>query len=161
MIIIPLQDRLMSKVQKTDTCWLFTGTKNSFGYGSIGTGGRKGKNIGTHRASWIIHNGEIPDGLFVLHKCDNPPCVNPEHLFLGTPKDNVRDMCSKGRNSGGTHEGLKGEKSPHAKLKETQVKEIRFRYKQEKITTRKLALEYDISCANVSFIINRKVWASV
>ena len=65
-------------------CWVWTGSKVGKGYGQ-------------HRRSWKIHFGEIPDGLYVLHKCDNPLCVNPSHLFLGTPKDNVQDMLEKGR----------------------------------------------------------------
>jgi hypothetical protein len=97
----PLIDRFMEKVQKTEECWIFTGTKIR-GYGCIGLGqGHEGydRRRYAHCLSWIIHNGPIPVGQKVLHKCDNPPCVNPAHLFLGDDKDNQRDRAWKRRGS--------------------------------------------------------------
>ena len=77
-------------------CWLWVGTRLTAGYGQVGGGGSKRLEL-AHRASWRLHFGEIPAGLHVLHSCDTPPCVNPDHLFLGTRSDNMRDCASKGR----------------------------------------------------------------
>jgi hypothetical protein len=84
-------------------CWIWHGSKNGDGYGCLSF---MGKSMGAHRASWLIHNGEIPEGKSVLHECDNPPCVNPAHLFLGTQGDNVRDCARKGRIRGGKGHSL-------------------------------------------------------
>src|SRR3990167_294843 len=86
--------RFFEKVEKTNTCWIWKGQIVPSAYGAFYI---HEKNTYAHRASWIIHFGDIPEGLFVCHKCDNPPCCNPEHLFLGTPKDNTHDMMKKGR----------------------------------------------------------------
>lgn len=75
-------------------CWLWTGTANERGYGRVYSGGRMWV---AHRLSWTQANGPIPSGMFVCHKCDTPACVNPDHLFLGSPRDNVLDMVAKGR----------------------------------------------------------------
>lgn len=91
---VPWQERFWSKVQKGEGCWEWQGRRFPFGYGAFYL---EGQWNGAHRASWRVHFGEIPDGLWVLHRCDNPPCVRPDHLFLGTHLDNVRDMCRKGR----------------------------------------------------------------
>lgn len=75
-------------------CWIWTGHIRTNGYGAMSI---KSKLQYAHRISWELHNGPIPEGLFVLHKCDNPPCVNPDHLFIGTQKDNLQDAFKKGR----------------------------------------------------------------
>ena len=90
----PLGDRFGTKVQSGSGCWEWTGTRTKRGYGQLGV---SGKTKWAHRVSWEINNGPIPDGLFVCHHCDNPPCVRPSHLFLGTHQDNMRDMAEKGR----------------------------------------------------------------
>lgn len=89
--------RFFKKIEKTETCWNWTASTNGRGYGQFGLGARKLGNIKAHRYSWWLHNCDIPDGMCVLHKCDNPTCVNPDHLFLGTKQDNSRDMYTKQR----------------------------------------------------------------
>lgn len=88
--------RFWRKVDQTGDCWVWSGAVSDKGYGSMG--GPDGVTLLVHRFSWEIHYGPIPPGMFVCHRCDNRPCVRPEHLFLGTAKDNTRDMMAKGRN---------------------------------------------------------------
>ncbi|WP_331186284.1 HNH endonuclease signature motif containing protein [Pseudomonas sp.] len=93
-----LPARFWAKVIKADGCWKWSGSKHSFGYGMIMKGGdAKKTKITASRASWLIHFGEIPEGLHVCHKCDNPECTNPDHLFLGTARDNSQDCIAKER----------------------------------------------------------------
>ena len=89
-----LEDRFKNGIVTNGNCWLWTKSTNEDGYGKIGY---KGKVYTTHRMSWMLHRGEIPQELQVLHKCDVRNCVNPEHLFLGTQFDNIHDMIAKGR----------------------------------------------------------------
>lgn len=99
----PLAERFWAKVRKADgddACWTWAGASRGPGYGVLQTGSRMDGTRGmalAHRVSWELHYGPIPEGLWVLHQCDRPSCVRPEHLFLGTPQDNTDDMWRKGR----------------------------------------------------------------
>ena len=86
--------RFWDKVEKTDGCWVWTASKNRQGYGYFRFDGKMRK---AHRMAWLFAIGEIPEGMMVCHSCDNPSCVNPEHLWLGTGQDNMDDMNTKGR----------------------------------------------------------------
>jgi hypothetical protein len=104
-------------------CWEWLSYKNPNGYGQTKIGGRNGKHILSHRLSWVVNFGEIPDGLHVCHKCDNPSCVNPNHLFLGTNLDNIKDRMAKGR-SRAAWKGIAREKHPSCKVSDAQVFEM-------------------------------------
>lgn len=94
----PLEKRFWDKVQQTDNCWLWIGHKNINGYGVFWCGGKKGgKRKLAHRLSYELAYGKFDEKLYVCHKCDNPPCVNPNHLFVGTQKDNMEDCSNKNR----------------------------------------------------------------
>lgn len=123
------------------------------GYGSASLY-RQGS-IGAHRLSWLIHFGEIPPEMHVCHRCDNPPCVNPRHLFLGTNLDNRRDSIAKGRFRVG-----RGERHRSAKLTEAQVREIRQR-RELGDRQEALAAEFGVSGCAISNIHRRKTWAHV
>jgi len=144
------QDRFLKKVNKTDDCWIWLGAKKTrSGYGNFFY--RK-KVIHAHRASYLIFIGSIPDNLYVCHHCDNPSCVNPKHLFIGTQDDNMKDMIKKNR-SGNT----KGSKNGNSKLSEGDILEIR----QSEEYSFVLAKKYSISPTQVCNIRKRKVWKHI
>lgn len=95
---VALATRFWDRLDKTGDCWLWMGYCNGDGYGVVSTAA--GYLALTHRAAWALTNGPIPEGMRILHRCDNPPCCNPAHLFLGTQIDNIRDRDAKGRGRG-------------------------------------------------------------
>ena len=111
------------KPTNADDCWEWLSYKNPSGYGQTKIGGRNGKHILAHRLSWVVHFGEIPNDLHVCHKCDNPSCVNPKHLFLGTNLDNIKDRMAKGR-SKATWKGVARENHPSCKVSDAQIFEM-------------------------------------
>jgi hypothetical protein len=143
-------------------CWEWKALRNEDGYGHFPSGIRNGKNTKSHQASWLIYNGEIPKGMCVCHKCDNPSCVNPDHLFLGTYKDNNDDKMMKGRHRTrvfyGAEHPQRGENSPHHKLSEDNVKEIR-KLRTEGYTLRALAKKFGITHGVVNNILQGRKWS--
>jgi hypothetical protein len=153
----PLADRLWEKVDKSGDCWIWTGARSQDGYGCIAVSDHRGDHRPAHRVVFEMTYGPVPDGMEVCHRCDNPPCVRPEHLFVGTHQDNMADCSAKGRNRGSTSQPH-GEKNHNAKLTEQQVVEIRDRYTRGGISQRALAMEYGISQGQASDVINHKRW---
>lgn len=134
-------------------CWNWTGYRNAKGYGVIGSF-RDRKNASAHRASWLLLRGDIPAGLSVLHRCDNPPCVNPDHLFLGTAADNRADMLAKGRAV-----ILRGERNGRAKLTRGDVEALRAEYVPgTKRVIARLADDFGISPEQVRNIVSGRHW---
>jgi len=146
-----LNDRMnkYSKINPTTGCIEWVGYRNEHGYGRISIGERM---VLAHRVAWETTNGPIPEELRVLHKCDNPQCVNPEHLFLGTQADNIADMNIKGRQV-----SPKGEKSGVAKLTEENIRKIRA---DDRILA-KVAKDYGVTLSAISKIKNRISWSHV
>lgn len=151
-------DRFWSKVDiRSDSeCWEWNAYVLNSGYGQIAVGDKQKK---AHRVSWELTNGPIPDGLFVCHKCDNRKCVNPSHLFVGTQKENLADMKSKGRQryvSG--WKPLPGEQNPRAKVTKNQVVEIRSL--AGKIPYKKIGEIFGLSASAVCLIVKRINWST-
>lgn len=160
--------RFMQKVEKTEGCWLWRAATDSKGYGrfSVGPshkpdGSRRNSMVAAHRASYEHANGPIPEGpgfhgYCVLHRCDNPACVRPDHLFLGTNADNVRDMDSKGRRVNAQH---RGEDHANARLREADVLRI---YAEAMARTRPqhaIARDFGVCLATVNHIKTGRLWA--
>lgn len=144
------------EIDSNTGCWNWNASIFNSGYGRFRF---HDKSFLAHRFSWILHNEEIPDGLYVCHKCDNRKCVNPEHLFLGDAQDNQRDMREKGR--GGD---VSGSKNGMVKLTETDVSEIRRLYNigtYGRYSIDILARKYNVSRTQVSRIVNGKNWKHI
>lgn len=153
-----LVHRFWSYVEKGPNCWEWKGSKFTNRYGQFRVYTKKVK---AHRFSWIINGGFIPEGYCILHKCDNPPCVRPDHLFLGTNSDNTHDAIRKGRAALGKN--LKhycGENHPHSKLTEDLVRKIRRLHKEGK-SKYGLARKYGIGETTVGQIVNRITWRHI
>ena len=148
----PVEHRFWKRVNKTPGCWLWTGHTNGDGYAQFCyKGNRRSSNASRYAYQLLV--GEIPDGMDICHTCDNPACVRPDHLFPGTDLDNNRDKVNKNRQA-------KGERNAGAVLTESQVLEIRRRYKPGcKVNGLKpLTIEFGISPAAVSRIVRGITW---
>ncbi len=163
------EERFWSKVERrgADECWPWRAYQDPLGYGALRW---DGKVEDAHRVSWRLANGPIPEGLGVLHRCDNPECVNPQHLFLGTPGDNARDRVQKGRNA-----DIKGDRNPSrihrlsmprgeghtsAKLTEQQVRAIR-NAAASGTSCCELGRQYGLNNASIGRIVRRITWRHV
>lgn len=152
--ILPLHHRFWARVDKKgdDDCWMWTGALSAKGYGTIRD---HGKPIAAHRLSYAMHNGS-PDNLAVCHRCDNPPCVNPSHLFLGTLAENNTDRHSKGR----SHIHI-GETHPMALLTESSVRAIRSEYSTGRVTQTELGARYGVTQSAIWRIVNNRCWSHI
>jgi len=151
-------DRFWAKVDKSSDCWNWTAAKFWHGYGCFGvkqTGG-KYKTSYAHRVAWELVHGDIAEGMFVLHKCDNRACVNPSHLFLGTQKDNMADCSMKGRSR---TKPRYGSENPYAKLTEAHVKIIR--YIGNRLSQQHLADALGVTQSNVGHVLRGNTWKHV
>ena len=147
------EEKFWAHVVKSDGCWRWAGSLATAGYGRINLGG--GVRVLAHRHSYELHFGELPDGLFVCHRCDNRACVNPAHLFLGTCADNNADAAAKGR-----LRGQPGEANCRAKLTPDDVRRIRQR-KAGGERAADLAQEYGVTPAAVYHLVRRLTWGHV
>jgi len=146
---VPLQERFWRKVflASRDQCWLWNGAKDLDGYGFIKQ--KDGVQLRAHRVSYELHHGLVPPRLYVCHSCDNPSCVNPDHLFAGTPKDNAEDKARKGRSA-----RLIGSLNPMARLAVVDVCAIRSDGRHREI----IAAEYGVSVSHVRDIKTGRRW---
>lgn len=160
----PIESRMEQYIDRTSSpngCWIWTGARDSAGYGTVflrmkqndSKKSRKKDQDRAHRLMWIRNFGPIPEGIFVCHRCDNPPCCNPEHLFLGSPADNNLDSVIKGRKP-------KGERSWNARLTGSQVREIRM-LRQKGHPLHFLAKQFGVKRTTISSIVHRRTWKHI
>ena len=145
-------NRFWEKVDKSGECWNWTAAKRSTGYGCIKVAGRL---ISSHRFSYVLHFGDVPQGKIVCHNCDNRLCVRPDHLFAGSPLDNVRDMDSKGR-----CDRVCGERSTNAKLTDDKVQEILF-LRQFGLTYKEISACVEVSHRSVEKVLCGHSWKHI
>lgn len=164
-----IEARFWPKVQKSDGCWVWMASRAPTGYGYFGIQTRRGigearRSAGAHRIAWMLLRGAIPDGLCVLHNCpggDNPSCVNPAHLFLGTQLDNIQDRERKGRSASGSIRASRGEKNGFSKLTTDEVLRMRTMHRTLAVTTTHLSEVFGISSRRVREVIKGNAWAHV
>jgi hypothetical protein len=149
-----LHERFLAKIKKTDCCWEWIGPKRPNGYGQIQEGGVGSRNISAHRLSYEMHKGPIPDGLVVMHSCDNPSCVNPDHLSVGTYRENTADMIAKGRKRTVAPLGTSNGK---AKLNDELVRYIR----QSEKNAASIARELNLSGNCIRGVKSGRTWSHV
>jgi len=147
------RQRFEAKYTKAESgCWDWRAGTVKDGYGRFWF---NGKHVGAHRFSYEIYTGAIPEGLHILHKCDNPKCVNPEHIVLGTHTDNMADRNAKNRQAKVVQ---KGADNGGAKLTEANVLEIRELYATGKYHQKHLADMFGVSRPQISHVVNNKNW---
>lgn len=153
MELAELTERLMRYVspEPNTGCWLWVGAANRGRYGVMRAETKSRATVLAHRASWRIHFGEIPTAMFVCHRCDNPSCVNPSHLFLGTNADNMRDKQVKGR-------APSGEAASNAKLTAAQVDHIRVILSTGVVTQQRIADAFGVSGSTIAYINTGHTW---
>ena len=154
-----LAERFWNKVTKTDTCWIWSGSKGRNGYGRIMSSKESNAFLSSHRVAWELFNGKIPRGMLVCHHCDIPFCVNPSHLFLGTSKDNTQDMMKKGRGAWlkDPDNWKKISLPKSSKLKEKDVLLMRKLFSSG-WTYRKLSKKFNVDYSHVHKTCNGKQW---
>lgn len=160
MVRKPLSERFWPKVplpSSPDGCMEWSGNRDIAGYGVIRSGGKDEPVLKAHRVAWEFTNGPIPDGLFVCHSCDNPPCVRPDHLFVGTVGDNNRDMIAKGRYAK-VRPSNRGELHHGAKLSEEQVRRVRVLRAEGKTYTA-ISDATGVNRITACAIIKGRIWA--
>lgn len=145
-----LKTRFLSHVSKTRNCWKWTACKLKRGHGRIRIGK---KLILAHRVSYELFVGPIPENLWVLHKCDVRDCVNPKHLYVGTPKNNTADMFHRKR-----HNDRRGSKNGNSKLTEKDVAEIRKLYASKNFSQISLGRQFNVSQVQISHVVSYKHW---
>lgn len=159
-----IAERFWEKVHKTETCWFWVGSRSAKGYGFLGCCAvHNFKLLRASRVSWEIHFGEIPPSRYVLHHCDNPPCVRPDHLFLGTNSDNQRDSVRKGRHGSITkpQRTARGERLPQSRLTEKKVIEMRKRYLAGGVTYQELGEAYGVGHVTALRAVTGVSWAKL
>lgn len=134
----------------TTPCWVWGGTLNHGGYGRFRF---QGKRVMAHRAAYMVHNGDIPDGLLIRHRCDNPPCINPQHLVTGTDQDNFNDRVSRKG-----HPSQFPEKAPAAKLTWEIVEEIRAAHRGGETNLSQIAVKYGVTRPTISDVVKGITW---